>query len=60
MKNGLLKFYSIFILASMLLFSYENKANNRERNFIDKKEVNKEEGKGKKSFRHYSRSTNLC
>jgi hypothetical protein len=60
MKNGLFKFYSIFILASMLLFSYENKANNHEKNYMDKKEVNKEEGKGKKSFRHYSRSTNLC
>ena len=60
MKNGLLKFYSIFILVSMLLFSFENRANNREKKFFDKKEVNKEEGKGKKSLRHYYRSTNLC
>ncbi|MBC7540046.1 MAG: hypothetical protein H7281_14580 [Bacteriovorax sp.] len=58
MKNGLFRFYFLFILMSMGLFSCENRVINHERKAME--QDMKQDMKPKKSSRHYSRSSNLC
>ena len=53
MKNGLFKFYFIFILLSIGLFSCENRLSSHERKIMKLE-------RPRKSYRYYSRSSNLC
>ncbi|MGZ3786979.1 MAG: hypothetical protein ACXVLQ_00565 [Bacteriovorax sp.] len=58
MKNGLFRFYFLFILLSMGLFSCENRVIGHERKVMEQEM--KQEMKPKKPSRYYSRSSNLC
>lgn len=58
MSNRLFRFYSLFILISVSLFSCENRVLNHERKAMDQDQ--KQDFKPKKPSRHYSRSSNLC
>lgn len=61
MKTTLPRFYFVFMLLSVGLFSYENKSINHEEIKTKAKEVSKEEKpSGKKTFKHYYRYSNLC
>lgn len=75
MKNGLLRFYLVFMFVCLALFSCENRdlsqdAREGKQTIIERKpesrhpvepnEAPVESQKGKKSRRIYSRSSNLC
>jgi len=64
MKNGLFRFYFLFILLSMGLFSCENRVIGHDgkmlRKVLEEEQMKKEMAKPKRPFKHYSRSANLC
>lgn len=56
MKTTLFRFYLIFMLVSLALFSFENKSVNK-REVKDNKET---DISNKKPYRHHYRFSNLC
>lgn len=70
MKTTLPRFYIIFLLSALVLFSFEDKGVNRKatrqrmENRSELKESenrdNKEEKSVKRPFKHYYRYSNLC
>jgi hypothetical protein len=62
MKNGLFRFYFVFILLSVGLFSCENRVISHERKAMDEKDQKemKPNTQPKKPSRFYSQSSNLC
>ena len=56
MKTTLFRFYLIFMLVSLALFSFENKSVNKK----ELKENKETDLSNKKPYRHYYRFSNLC
>ncbi|MFA6238376.1 MAG: hypothetical protein WC635_13670 [Bacteriovorax sp.] len=54
MKNGLFRFYFLFILMSIGLFSCENRVISHEKKLME------QEMRPKKPYKRYSKSANLC
>jgi hypothetical protein len=62
MKMTLPKFYALFMLVSLGLFSYENKSVQEKtlKPKIEETAKTKEDKPTKKTYRHYYRFSNLC